>query len=94
MKKNNILIYGATGSIGDSVLSLIRNHKDLFNIVGMTCDKNIKKLSKLANEFNTKNIGIAGYNKDFEEINGLIFEVDSLIMTIQKDLDSLNAKGH
>tara|TARA_Y100000741_G_scaffold361389_2_gene345268 strand:+ start:5609 stop:6760 length:1152 start_codon:yes stop_codon:yes gene_type:complete len=64
MKKNNILIYGATGSIGDSVLSLIRNHKDLFNIVGMTCDKNIKKLSKLANEFNTKNIGIAGYNKD------------------------------
>ena len=36
---------------------------------------------------------IGGYNKDFEEINGLIFEVDSLIMTIQKDLDSLNAKG-
>jgi|TARA_R110000851_G_scaffold90515_9_gene197732 hypothetical protein len=40
------------------------------------------------------NVYIAGYNKDFEEINGLIFEVDSLIMTIQKDLDSLNAKGH
>ena len=35
---------------------------------------------------------IGGYNKDFEEINGLIFEVDSLIMTIQKDLDSLNTK--
>mgnify|MGYP003671479823 FL=1 len=39
------------------------------------------------------NIYIGGYNKDFEEINGLVFEVDSLIMTIQKDLDSLNAKG-
>ena len=35
------------------------------------------------------NIYIANYNKDFEEINGLIFEVDSLIMTIQMDLDSL-----
>jgi hypothetical protein len=35
-------------------------------------------------------IYIGGYNKDFEEINGLVFEVDSLIMTIQMELDSLN----
>tara|TARA_R110000851_G_scaffold169849_1_gene316148 strand:- start:62 stop:286 length:225 start_codon:yes stop_codon:yes gene_type:complete len=40
------------------------------------------------------NIYIGGYNKDFEEISELIFETDSLIMTIQKDLDSLNAKGY
>jgi hypothetical protein len=32
---------------------------------------------------------IAGYNKDMEEIHQQIFEVDSLIMTIQMDLDSL-----
>lgn len=38
------------------------------------------------------NIYIAGYNKDFEEINQQMFEVDSLIMKIQMDLDSLNAK--
>jgi hypothetical protein len=35
---------------------------------------------------------IAGYNKDFEEINQQIFEVDSLLMRIQMDLDSLNAQ--
>ena len=35
------------------------------------------------------NIYIAGYNKDFEEINQQMFEVDSLIMKIQMDLDSL-----
>ena len=40
------------------------------------------------------NIYIGGYNKDFEEISQLIFKTDSLIMTIQKDLDSLNAKGY
>lgn len=33
---------------------------------------------------------IAGYNKDMEEINQQIFEVDSLMRTIQMDLDSLN----
>ena len=40
------------------------------------------------------NIYIGGYNKDFEEISQLIFETDSLIMTIQKDLDTLNATGY
>jgi len=35
------------------------------------------------------NIYIAGYNKDFEEINQQIFEVDSLLIQIQMDLDSL-----
>ncbi|MDB4333707.1 hypothetical protein N9990_00110 [bacterium] len=36
------------------------------------------------------NIYIANYNKDLEEIHYQIFEIDSLIMTIQMDLDSLN----
>ena len=35
MFKKNILIYGATGSIGDSVLNLIRNNKQHFNVVGV-----------------------------------------------------------
>ena len=64
MKKKNILIYGATGSIGDSVLSLIRDNKDQFNIIGMTCNQNIKKLSRLAKEFKTKNIGIVKFKKE------------------------------
>jgi hypothetical protein len=34
------------------------------------------------------NTYIAGYNKDLEEIHQQMFEVDSIIMTIQKDLDS------
>jgi|TARA_R110000787_G_scaffold277029_1_gene386135 hypothetical protein len=36
---------------------------------------------------------IGGYNKDLEEIHYQMFEVDSLIMTIQMELDSLNAKN-
>jgi len=33
---------------------------------------------------------IAGYNKDMEEIHKQIFEVDSLLKTIDMELDSLN----
>ena len=54
MKKKNILIYGVTGSIGDSVLSLIRSCKNNFNIVGMTCNNNIEKLRTLSDEFGTQ----------------------------------------
>ena len=35
---------------------------------------------------------LMGYNKNMEEINQAMFEVDSLIMTIQMDLDSINAR--
>jgi hypothetical protein len=38
------------------------------------------------------NIYIANYNKDFEEINQKIFEVDSLLRTINMEIDSLNAQ--
>ncbi len=58
MKKINLIIYGATGSIGKSVLSVIRPYKDKFNIQGVTCNKNYKKLIKIAEEFNVKKLGI------------------------------------
>ena len=58
MKKINLVIYGATGSIGKSVLSIIRENKDKFNIQGITCNKNYKKLIKIGNEFSIKKIGV------------------------------------
>ena len=58
MFKKNVLIYGATGSIGDSTLNLIRNNKTKFNLVGVTCNTNIDKLLDIANEFDCNNLGI------------------------------------
>ena len=59
MLKKNIVIYGATGSIGESTLNLIRDNKDNFNVVGLTCKENVTKIINIANEFDCKNIGIA-----------------------------------
>ena len=58
MKKINLVIYGATGSIGGSVLSIVRSNRKKFNIQGITCNKNYNKLIKIAEEFNVKKIGI------------------------------------
>jgi len=58
MKKINLVIYGATGSIGGSVLSIVRSNRKKFNIQGITCNKNYSKLIKIAEEFNVKKLGI------------------------------------
>ena len=58
MKKINLVIYGATGSIGGSVLSIVRSNMKKFNIQGITCNKNYSKLIKIAEEFNVKKLGI------------------------------------
>ena len=57
MRKKNIIIYGATGSIGSSVLSILKNNFHKLNLEGITCNKNIKKLIKISNTFNVKKIG-------------------------------------
>ena len=62
MHKKNIVIFGATGSIGEFTLNLIRSNKQNFNVVGITCYDNISKVVQIANEFDCKNIGIAKKN--------------------------------
>ena len=70
MKKINLIIYGATGSIGGSVLSIVRSNREKFNVQGVTCNKNYKKLIKIAEEFNIKKLGINKQIKsNIKEIN-------------------------
>jgi|TARA_B110000495_G_C22787212_1_gene460255 hypothetical protein len=71
-------------------IKILPNSKVLFdiclNIVGMTVVIGIIMLISSCSE----DTFIGGYNKDLEEIHYQIFEIDSLIMTIQMELDSLN----
>jgi len=57
MKKMNVVIYGATGNIGRSVLSIIRKNKKFFNVEGVTCNTNVSKLIKIADSLKIKKIG-------------------------------------
>ena len=55
-KKKDIILLGATGSIGSSTLRLLRQHKDIFNLIGVSAHNNAKLLSKIVNEFNVPNV--------------------------------------
>ena len=56
MKK--IAIFGSTGSIGESTLNVIRENRDLFEVVTLVAGKNIEKLIKQIDEFKPKNVYI------------------------------------
>ena len=61
--KKNIIILGSTGSIGSNTLNVLKKDKKKFNIVLLSTNKNIQKITKQASEFNVKNIIINNYKK-------------------------------
>lgn len=50
----NILLLGATGSIGDSVLSVIKQNSDKLNLAGIAFHSSINKAISIIDEFNPK----------------------------------------
>ena len=56
MTLKNIILLGATGSIGNSTLKLIRQKKEEFNLIGISTYSNVDQLKMIANEFGVKNL--------------------------------------
>ena len=84
MKK--IAIFGSTGSIGSSLLNIIKKDKKTFEIKLLTGNKNYKKLIKQANFFKVKNIIITD-NNSFLIANKLLKNSG---IKVYRNFDSLN----
>jgi 1-deoxy-D-xylulose-5-phosphate reductoisomerase len=50
-KTKNLVLLGATGSIGESTLRVIRKHSDKIKLIGISANQNVQKLLKIAQEF-------------------------------------------
>ena len=50
-KTKNLVLLGATGSIGESTLRVIRKHSDKIKLIGISANQNVQKLLKIAKEF-------------------------------------------
>ena len=51
----NIIVLGATGSIGQQTLDVVRQHPDKLNVVGLVAYSSKDKLTSAAQEFGVKN---------------------------------------
>ena len=65
--KKKIAILGSTGSIGKTLIEIIRVKKNEFNIILLTADKNYKEILKQAKNFNVPNLIITD-EKSFNEL--------------------------
>ena len=65
--KKKIAILGSTGSIGKTLIEIIKKDKKNFDIILLTADKNYKKIFKQAKIFKVKNLIITN-EKSFNEL--------------------------
>jgi 1-deoxy-D-xylulose-5-phosphate reductoisomerase len=60
----NIVLLGATGSIGDSCLNVIRQNKEHFHLFGIGLGSNLDKAQQIAKEFSPEHIFVAEFHLD------------------------------
>jgi len=66
--KKKIAILGSTGSIGKTLINIIKENKNNFQILLLTADKNYKEILKQAKYFDVPNLIITN-EKSFNELN-------------------------
>lgn len=73
-----LAIFGATGTIGDNALNIVRAHPDDFNIVTLSAHKNSTKLIALAREFMPKRV-VIGHSDYYNTVrDALSSDIDVL----------------
>ena len=58
-----ITVLGATGSIGDSTMDLLRASPERYQVEALTANGNVEGLAKLAKEFNARFVAVADASK-------------------------------
>ena len=69
--KKKIAIFGSTGSIGETLVDIIKKDKKNFDVLLLTADKDYSTLLKQAKKFNVRNLIIT---------NSFSFEILKKIM--------------
>ena len=83
----NILLLGATGSIGDSVLSVIKQNQQSLKLFAITLDTNIAKAKDISQAFSPEYIHINN-EKSFTETKEDA-QINSKILNGKSDLNAL-----
>ncbi len=67
----NVVVLGATGSIGTSALDIIARHPDKFNVLAITGHQNIEKLVEIADKFNPRFVVVSD-KKQYKQLTQLV----------------------
>jgi len=67
----SVSIFGATGSVGQSTLDLIRQHPEQYEIIALTANDNASQLAALAIEFSAQ-VAVVADNSAYAELKDLL----------------------
>ena len=56
--RKQIVLLGATGSVGESALKVIEKHSERLELVGIAANRNIEKLAQIAKQFHVRHVGV------------------------------------
>ena len=76
--KRSISIFGATGSVGDQTLDIVRRYKDSWQVDVLTAKKSVKKLSDAAKEFGAK-VAVIFDESRLEELREALSGTETLV---------------
>ena len=82
----NIVLLGATGSIGKSCLNVIRQNKEHFNLFGIGFGSNLDKAQEIVQEFNPDHIYVAQSQADKSHN---FWKIHSHLLTSEDELQAL-----
>ncbi len=88
----NIILFGATGSIGTSVLKILDKTNDEFQLKGITCNNKINNLINISNRYKCNNLGISNQdlaNNENEILakKNTVYGINSFESFINDDID-------
>ncbi|MDR3317276.1 MAG: 1-deoxy-D-xylulose-5-phosphate reductoisomerase [Puniceicoccales bacterium] len=85
--KERIIILGATGSVGTTVLAEIAQHRERFEVIGISCNGNVKQALTIVQSFSVPNLAVVHPKisvpqdvgaKIFRDVDGLVEMVNTL----------------
>ncbi len=88
MKKQNIVILGATGSLGTQTLQIIKSYPEFFEVTGMSAKSNQKGLFEQADAFDCAALFLSEHESDDQR---LLPKLDELITP---EMDHLMVLDH
>ena len=89
----NLAILGATGSIGDSTLAIIRKHRNQFSIHSLSAHKNVEKIIKLVHEFDPEYVAITD-ELSHKRVEAALINHPSEVLFGAQALDELVQESH
>lgn len=89
----NVVLLGASGSIGTQSLQVIEDHKNEYEIIGISVGHNIKQLHQILHDFNVLNVCVADEHdqivlaKQYPDLNISFGEAGLISLCSLKDAD-------